>query len=433
MEKIKNLSGNLAMLALLLILGIGVMLFLSSRPQNNELAAQVTDTKLTSTPVVEEATPTPTTEEKATLTPTSEPAEPEDDQPEPTWTPAIIEPEGTPPPLPSPPPTPTSTPINPKEKTIVAFDILAGGPVVSPDDQTLAIVAGLEILPEQGGRFLTQLWLVHLPNNQVEKLDAYGVFPAWSPDGDQISFMARQDDKFEITVINKDGSNKEVLTTVAEKDFLTYYWANPDQIDIVKPDGVYKVDLVRKRTEQVNLTVPDKTTGGTKPRVTGHPSEIIVVGEGRNLLVIRQNGQSTTITDEKERSIGEFVLSANGQKLAYVVNEGTSDELWTNNLTGSSPRMLYRIDRGHIHDLVWDPNNQAVVIGWRETGTSLSEDLTLLWINVNNGQITPLQVDGVDRDFVFSHKGDRLFYSRTFYADPTDNGKTTFYQLEIEQ
>jgi len=95
--------------------------------------------------------------------------------------------------------------------------------------------------------------------------------------------------------------------------------------------------------------------------------------------------------------------------------------------------MFYRIDRGHIHDLVWSPNDQGVVIGWRETGTSLSEDLTLLWINANNGQIIPLQVDGVDRDFVFSHKGDRLFYSRTFYADPTDNGKTTFYQLEIEQ
>ncbi|NJN94459.1 MAG: hypothetical protein HC875_10385 [Anaerolineales bacterium] len=435
MKKIKHLFSNTLTLILLLVLGVVLALFLSRRSENDHPVAQATQAEVTTAPATEvKATPTPATTPTATLAPATQPAEPpKDDTPEPTWTPVIIFPVGTPPPLPSPPPTPTATPINPNESEVAAFDVPVGGPIVSPDDQALAVVAGLEFLPEQGGRFITQIWIIDLPTKQVEKLDASGVMPTWSPDGQRILFLVRRDDQFEIKITDRKGSSEETLVTIAEKDFLDYYWATSNQVDIVRPDGIQRTDLGRKSTEQViNLTVPAKTQGGTKPQVAEYPGKVIVVGDGRNLLIIQQDGQSVSIADIKGRSIGEFALSVDGQKLTYIVNEGRSDELWSNNLIGKSPKMLYRIDGGHIHDLAWAPNGQAVVIGWRETGTSLGADLTLLWINVDNSQTIPLQVDGVERGFVFSHKGDRLFYSRTFYADPTDEGRTAFYQLEIK-
>jgi hypothetical protein len=54
-------------------------------------------------------------------------------------------------------------------------------------------------------------------------------------------------------------------------------------------------------------------------------------------------------------------------------------------------------------------------------------------LDIKDGQAIPLQVDNVDRGFVFSHSGDRLFYGRAFYADPTSEGRTTLYQLEVKQ
>lgn len=438
MKKIKNLFSNTLTLILLLILGVVLALFLSSRSENDQPVAQATQTKVTIAPTTEvKATPLPTTTATATLAPSTQPAEPpKDDTPEPTWTPVIIFPVGTPPPLPSPPPTPTATPVNPNESEIAAFDVPVGGLAISPDDQTLAIVPSLKFLPEQGGNIVNQLWMVDLNSIKVEKLDVYGRRPVWSPDGQHILFEARSDDQVQIKIITKDGKDEIILTSLPWSDLLGYYWSTSDQVDVIKPDSINRLDLTGKAVDRVSIALPAKSKStDIKPQVVGHPNGFVVVADGQNLLVVKYDGQTTTISDVKGRQISSlFSLSPDGKQLAYVVNDGaTNDELWFTDLADKTPMQLYLVERGHIVSLTWTPDSQAIVVGWKETGTTLGDELTLLLFDVKSNQAIPLEVDNVDRGFIFSHSGDRLFYGRAFYPDPTSEGQTTLYQLRIKR
>ena len=356
--------------------------------------------------------------------------------PEPTWTPAVVHPVGTPPPLPSPPPTPTPTPINPKESVIAAFDVPVGGLAVSPDDKTLAVAAFLEFIPEQGGNIVNQIRLIDLISNKVTELDVYGRYPKWSPDSQHILFETRSGDQVEIKAIENDGQEEVSITSLAWRDLLDYYWVNSDQIGVIEPNGINQYDLTGQLTKQVNLSLPTEAKNAeVKPKVSAHPSGIVVVADGQDLQVV-DNEQTTRIIDREgqQRQITGFSLSPDGQRLAYIVDDGmTNDELWITNVKGDNPSQIYHVERGHIRSLAWSPDNKVIVVGWRQTGTSLGDELTLHLLNVENGQAIPLQVDNVDRGFVFSNRGDKLLYGRAFYTDPMDDGKTTLYQLEIKQ
>jgi hypothetical protein len=347
--------------------------------------------------------------------------------PEPTATPVIIlGTHGEPPP---PPPTPTPTPVNPKETMIVAFDTYVGRWDISPDDETLVVVGSAFNVE---GERSSQLWLIGLTSKKVTQLPAYGGTPVWSPDGRRILFRSRQNDEYKINVIDKDGTNQKTLIALGREELLDYYWENSTEVNIVKPNGVQRLDLTGNTVNQMNLVIPTKTSTGTKPQVVAYPNGMIMVNDGHNLLNIQQNDEIKTIADSTGRSIDKFVLSFDGEKLAYVINEGRNDELWINEVDGDTSQMLYRIDGGHIYDLIWTPDGRVVVFGWRETGTSLNADLDLLRVDIHSGKVTPFQVDGVDIGFELNHRGNKLIYKRTNFSDPMDDGKTTFYQLEIE-
>ncbi|GIK43596.1 MAG: hypothetical protein BroJett011_74290 [Chloroflexota bacterium] len=307
---------------------------------------------------------------------------------------------------------------------------------ISPNDQTLVIVAALKFLPEQSGNIVNQLWIVDLNSIKVEKLDVYGRHPIWSPDGQYILFEARSDDRVEIKIITKDGKDEKILTSLTWSDLLGYYWSTPGQIDVIKPDSIDRLDLTGKAMDRVSITLPAKSkSANNKPQVVGHSNGFVVVADGQNLLVVKYDGQTTTISDAKGRQISSlFSLSPDGKQLAYVVDDGsTNDELWFTDLVGSSLSQLYRVERGHIVSLTWTPDNQAIIIGWKKTGTTLGDELTLLMLDVKNDQAIPLQVDNVDRGFVFSHSGDRLFYGRASYVNPTGEAQTTLYQLKVKR
>jgi len=430
MKKIKHLFSNTLTLILLLVLGVVLALFLSSRSENDQPVAQATQAKVTIAPTTEvKATPLPTTTATATLAPAIQPAEPpKDDTPEPTWTPVIIFPVGTPPPLPSPPSTPTATPINPNESEIAAFDVPVGGVAISPDDQILAVVPLVE-LPDK--TLVNQIWTVDLSSKKIEKLNTQGMSPTWSPDGQRILFRVQQNDQFVIKVIDKDGKNEKHLTSFERKGLLDYFWLTANEVGVIGVDGVYRMDLAGKLTGKVNLNLPTKIKDLSVKQADRGQNEVIVVNEGNNLLIVDKKGQISKITDSLGRSIDKFSLSKDGKQLAYVVNEGPSDELWINDISSSSPQKLYRIDMGHIRDLTWMPDNKTILIGWGETGTNVPT--VLLWLDSKTGKQEPVGVHGVDQDFVTSHKGDRLFYSRSFDDNADGVYQTTLYQLEIKQ
>lgn len=382
------------------------------------MTSQTPETGATATVVGEKAVPTPTLAAKL----------PPDDLPAPTWTPVIVlpnAPQSTDPPY---LPTPTPTPVNPNESVIATFDVPAGGLAISPNDQMLALVP----LVELSNKTLTnQIWTVDLSSKKAENLNIQGMSPTWSPDGQRILFRFQQDGQFIIKVMDKDGKNEKDLTSFERRVLLGHFWLTANEIGVVSADGVYHMDLAGETTSKVNLNFPTQIKDLPVKQAVQGANEVIVVDEGNELSVADKNGRITKITDNLGRSIDKFSLSMDGKRLAYVVNEGPSDELWINDLSNSSPQKLYRIDMGHIRDLTWMSDNKTILIGWGETGTDVPT--VLLWLDSNTGEQEPVGVHGVDQGFITSHKGDRLFYSRSFDDNADGLYQTNLYQLEITQ
>jgi hypothetical protein len=438
MKRIQSLFSNVFLLVLLLALAVGLVFLLSNPSQNdgrtNQPSVQASDSNSplpTPTSAIGKETRTPV-DEKATSTPTATSPTATSDLPddvlEPTWTPVIILPEGTSPPRPTPLPTPTATPPNPKESMIVALDAPVGDLVISPDGQMLAVSAKIE--SESKGIPVRQIWTIDLTSKQVQRLEAYGIDPLWSLDGQQILYRVRQGDQYEIKIVSKNGMDRN-LSRLSRKDFLNYHWFGSEQIEIIGIDGVHRVDLNGRTIDWRELSVFRSIKDLHLKQVAQSPDGTIVIGKGSSLLIIQKNGGMVEIVDEAERWIDRFSLSRDGQWLAYVVNEGPNDEMWINDLNGSAPKMLYRIEMGHIRDVIWMPDSQTILFGWGETGTNVPTTLT--WLDIRSGQFRPVGVHGVDQNIVVNQKGDKMYYGRTISDDAGSTYKTTLYQLEIEK
>lgn len=429
-EKIKNFFSNVVILALILALGVTAILFLSSRSQNNQLTTQVSDTKSTATLIVEEATPTSTTE----------PTEPEDDLPEPTWTPVIVLPDAPQPTTPPRLPTPTPTPVNPNESVLISFDVPAGLGAVSPDGKTLAFNL-LQTKTEPSVNPYSQVWLLDLVSKETTKLTEVGAVglgqDVWSPDGKMLAYHLFSPNGFleEVRIVGIDGSNDRSL--LKNEDLLGYYWINSVQMGLIRASSVDRVDLIGRVVGKKAVNLPAGKTAPAdfqpKPKVTGSSQDIVIVLENGSLIVISQNGQ-TTISDDQGWWINDFELAPDGKQIAYVTSNGPEEAFWVSDLSGNNRDKIFeRVgkERGHIGPILWSPDSQAAVLGWSEPGTS--QYLTLIWIDVVSGKVTPLEVDGVNfSGLAFSPDGQYLYYDRISFLRNSEWGASTFYQLKVK-
>jgi Tol biopolymer transport system component len=441
-KRIQSFLSNFTTLVLLLALVLGLVLFFSRIAQR---PAQAPDSEPTPSPL-ETATLLPDTKEQATPGPaftaevdptlTAVPAEPQDDRPEPTWTPVIILPDATSPPDPTPVPTPTATPINPGEELLLELKSLAGQLAISPDDQEIAFN---QLSPD---RSQNQLWKFHLTDKQLTKLSEFGGIPEWSPDGQAITFLRRYWDDpkateatVEIRLVTRDGKSEKILVERRLSEVLDYYWATSDRIELVSPSGVENVDQTGEVTQRVNLVLPAKVQNGSlPPQVDGSSGQFVVLNENPPLQVIDYSGDHTIIVDPKGRSIGNFSLSPDKQYIAYIVIDGPIEELWVTDLTGKEQHSLFELPGGgSITTPRWSPDGKLLAIGHRPTGTYYADAYELALIDVNTGQVIDLNVDQVNSGFVWSNDGRWLYYTRPILVEPPETYDVTLYRLGIEQ
>jgi hypothetical protein len=296
LKKIQKIFSNALTLALLFILGLGLVLFLNSRLQGEQALTQMVETETPLPATEEQATPTMMTE--ATLTSTAEPAAPPDDTPEPTWTPAIVESEGTPPPLPSPPPTPTATPINPRESELISFDVPAGLGAISPDGKTMAFNL-LQV--ETAGNPYNQVWLMDLSSKQIVKLvknGQVGTNQVWSPDGKNLIYQRFLSNGLEeVGIIEPEQKTENTL--YKNEDLLGYYWIDSEKIGLIRTNSIEQVDRNGRTTERRTVGLPSGNPGPTnfrpKPKVAGLAHGTVVVIEEGNLRVISPDNKDTII------------------------------------------------------------------------------------------------------------------------------------------
>jgi TolB protein len=95
------------------------------------------------------------------------------------------------------------------------------------------------------------LWLTHADSGERKRLTSGGGDgqPAWSPDGQQLAYISKDDGNFEIYKINRDGTGKVRLTNDARSDGLPIWSPRGDwlafrsdrgggwAIYVMRPDG----------------------------------------------------------------------------------------------------------------------------------------------------------------------------------------------------
>ncbi len=418
-------------------LAIAVIWLVRGASGQQEMMAQATAQPIETEEVQVTVTPTPTP--KIATTPTVETTSAPDNQNnslEPTATstptPVIILPEGTSPPVPTPLPTPTSTPINPNEVLIATLPNATGNLVLSPDSLMLAF----DQAESPYANTYTQLWKLEMASGKTAKLADYAYNPTWSPDGKKIVFMVRQgpvvSDVIEIKII--DGEGKEEQTIAKGSQILDYYWISVDTLGVINTNGFTVLDSTGKIKKQVNLKLPTTTISGlNKPKVEGYLDKFVVVGDGQGLLVTH-SGETVTITDgsnESGRSISDFDLSPDGQRIAYIVTEGPSDELWVTDLKGKDKRLLYRAEHATVGFPTWSPDSKIILVGIRSKGTHLSDNLELILVYPEDEQLIRLNVDNVDRGFIWSFDGNAIIYARTITDQNNGTAQTNIYQLKV--
>jgi WD40 repeat protein len=206
---------------------------------------------------------------------------------------------------------------------------------------------------------------------------------------------------------------------------------------LLRSTGIDQVDLNGQvqQIKSLNFPVKDPANFDARPKLKGH-SNVAVVMHNRQLLVTQPSGQTVTIISEPNSYIYDFALSPNGQQIAYLVTNDSFGELWVSHFNGQNQQQLFVVEDKHLVFMAWSPDSQTIIVGWSYPGTNVTGELTPVWINTNNGQITSLGIDQINVGLTFSADGGSLYYGRsTFYDDfGSEQGQdsTTFYELEVK-
>jgi len=210
--------------------------------------------------------------------------------------------------------------------------------------------------------------------------NANDIGPIWSHDGSKIAFASLRDlgtSKFEIYVMDANGSNRVRLTSSNSSNSLSQVWSpddskiafrrdsNPDNLDsagiyIMNADGSNQVRLSQNRNDAKDLTwSPDgskiafqsiRSVAPTPPDIYEEISDIYIMNaDGSNQVNLTQNsGYDFTPIWSPDGSKIAFQSLRNGLYGLYVMNTDGSNQV---NLTQTRSRIILA---------AWSPDSSKI-------------------------------------------------------------------------
>ena len=168
-----------------------------------------------------------------------------------------------------------------------------------------------------------EIYLMNIEGTRVTRLtDNPGddMYPAWSPDGNQISFMSDRDGDFEIYIMNADGSNVRQITFNDAYDCCAHW----------SPDGF-------------RLTYNSNLTNGNQ--------DIYVVGtDGSNPINL------TNFPGDDQRPF----WSPDGSKIAFEAMRDGQADIYVMNADGTNPTRLTQLYSQQKSGIAWHPNGSMI-------------------------------------------------------------------------
>lgn len=177
--------------------------------------------------------------------------------------------------------------------------------------------------------------------------------PRWSPDGSKIAFMQPTNGiNYNISVINTDGTNKQLVTTV--KRWTCYPNWTPDSSKIIfssadlgdifsETASIYKINL--DGTNKIRLTNsgfadenPVLSPDGTKIAFTSQRDQVNLTSNGSipELYVMNSDGTNQTRLTNNKTSEANPKWSPDSTKIAFTFNDFTNPEIYIINADGTN-------------------------------------------------------------------------------------------------
>ncbi len=281
-------------------------------------------------------------------------------------------------------------------------------PLSTPDLSALSSLSG-SVVFERGDDTSAHLEVFDWHRNQPVPLNtasAEAREPAWSPDAKQIVFTAKPStDRFELHVINRDGSNEKTLVSDPSNNWYPSW----------SPDGSH-LAFVSDRSGQIQVFVGDAngqnarqlTSAGNNwaPSWSPDGSTLVFVSDrdhNRELYTIRLDGSgerrlTNTPTDEDRPA-----WSPDGKQIAFMrFVEQTflfdSSEVFVMNADGSAEQRLTSNQAGDSSPH-WSPDGKWLIFSSDRSGS-----WSLYVLRISDNSVLPLSWSALGRSANWAEK-----------------------------
>lgn len=315
---------------------------------------------------------------------------------------------------------------------------------LSPDGRYLAFNrAGLSTSRKgQRGNRTTDIYIMDLESMEIERLTdtdseafrdyVHDAVPMWGADG-MIYFVSERDGVFNLWRMAPDGGQVAQVTRHTEggvkypsvsSDGRTITYTNDHRLHLLDvPGGTPREVVVELAFDPgINrvdwIEVEDEAEG-----FAVHPDGEVVAVDSRGEIVLvpvdEEEGEKDRITQSAWRDRYQR-FSPDGRYLAYVSDEGGSEQIWVSEPATGEHRRLTDHASFKTDDYVWSPDSERIAF---EAANTLFE------VEVATGRVTELAYNE-NRGFSlseYSPDGNWLLYSRRDLDEDTD-----VYLFEID-
>ena len=259
-------------------------------------------------------------------------------------------------------------------------------------------------------------------------------WPAWSPDGSQITFSSFQDASWDIYIMNADGTNVRQLTDGfwgeqaswspdgTQLAFSGYKDGN-ESIFVMNVDGTEVEQLTNAdRGDDDPAWSPDGTQIVFSSDRDGDSEIFVMNADGTNVRQLTDNSYG----DSNKARDGQATWSPDGTQIVFSSDRDGDSEIFVMNADGTNVRQL--TDNDDLDEFpVWSPDGSQIIFsnGWKQGITSL------FVMNADGSEVHSIRAgDRAGFPSVTLQRGTISLDERTiqsFDGQPLDFQNATFY------